>query len=115
MIEVSIKCPCGTNAYVGITGVGGSNAWRCHCPNCLDPSSESAIANLQGLGECPEDAIASWWSIVEEAWEIDYLPVTLLAELSEQVGDERDRQEGWVFSPAPRFDKGAWYGPEVAP
>lgn len=98
MIEVSMKCPCGTHAVVDITAAyTAENGWSCHCPGCYDGTEDSGPrAQLIGYGKSPEEAIAAWWESAEQAWEIDYEPNPLFAAISEQAGDEADRQSGWV-------------------
>lgn len=120
MIEVSMKCPCGTAATVDVTPARAEHRWSCHCQRCYDGTEDSgSLSLLVGYGATPEQAIAAWWDLVENAWAINYLPNTLLVELSEQVGDESNRQSGWikVFSRAiehasmPLASRPVWYLP----
>jgi len=111
MIEVSIKCPCGTHAMVTLTGGDAAHRWSCNCPQCYDPESGGLRKHCLGYGETHEDAIAEWWETVEVAWEIDYEPVTLVAELAEQVGDEADAQSLWVFSNESNDGAPRWFAP----
>lgn len=121
MIEVSVRCPCGTNLVVDVSAAfTTTDGWSCHCPDCYDPSPEpSSASTCLAYGKTPEAAVAACWAMIEEAWEIDYLPVTLFADLSEQAGDEAERQEGWknkyTFTPLRPGTSVCMYGPEVSP
>ena len=124
MIETAMKCPCGTHAVVDITASPrAETGWSCKCPRCYDPTSQSpdeepsALATCLGYGATPEQAISSWWEMVERAWEIDYSPNALFAELSEQAGDEVDRQSGWMLVATPAvggWPAGNWWAPKPA-
>jgi hypothetical protein len=101
MIQVAMKCPCGTHATVDITAAyEAKDRWSCLCTDCYDPTDHpGGRSETVGYGASPEEAIADWWAMVEQTWELDYEPVTLFAEISEQAGDEADRQEGWQLRP----------------
>jgi hypothetical protein len=95
---------CGTHAIVDLTASPSNGTrWSCLCPDCYDPTPQSEEqgpgprSTCLGYGATPEQAIAAWWEQVELAWEIDYLPNTVIAELSEQVNEERARTEGWAL------------------
>jgi hypothetical protein len=126
VIQVAMRCHCGTHATVEVSSTPSRGAgWCCLCTDCYDDTPVSdeqgpgARSTCLGYGATPEEAIAAWWEQVELAWDIDYLPNTLLAELSEQVGDEAERQRGWVkvFSRArehasmPLASRPVWYLP----
>lgn len=130
MSAVAPRCPCGAQPVVDTTpALPSSYRWRCACPSCYDPTPRSdeqpasARSVCEGFGETAEQAISDWWVEVESTWCIDYLPNTLIAELSEQAGDEADRQRGWVIARARTESERAisqhqtiWYGPrEVSP
>ncbi len=110
-----MKCPCGTHAVVDVTAAYTANdRWSCHCPNCYAPVEDCGqLDRLVGYGKDAESAIAAWWAAVEEAWELDYEPNLLFAEISEQAGDEADRQEAWLTREAPGFGAGVWFGPQL--
>ena len=115
-----MRCPCGTNATVDITTARAEHRWSCNCSRCYDPVEDSGSrSHAIGYGSDPEEAIATWWEMVEQAWEIEYLPVMLFAELSEQAGDEADRQSEWVekWATDPQANRSArWIGPaQVTP
>lgn len=116
-----MKCPCGTHATVDITAAyEAKDRWSCLCTDCYDPTDHpGGRSETVGYGASPEEAIADWWAMVEQTWELDYEPVTLFAEISEQAGDEADRQSGWTGLPntSSNSRNGSWYGPapEVAP
>jgi hypothetical protein len=124
MIEVSMRCPCGTHAVVDTTPGRAAERYRCGCPRCYDPTpgGNSSRSFCEGFGATPEEAIADWWESVERVWDISYEPNTLIAELSEQAGDEADRQSGWLieqgrtcWEQSVAGGRTCWYGPrEVA-
>lgn len=123
MIEVSMKCPCGTHAVVDTTGSYQANdKWACHCPNCIDPTEDGErLDHLQGYGATHEEAIADWWHKVEEAWDIDWRLTAVGNEFTQPVFDlwaqvklEAERQRGWQTRDSwlmPGTDK--WHGPKL--
>lgn len=125
MIEVSAKCPCGTYLVVDITEGDADNRWSCKCPNCYDPTPEpSDKATCLGYGATPEAAYDEWWEQACDAWTVKQildragLSLNLLfADLSEQAGDEAERQEEWVWTGGEGLDRLIangelrWYGP----
>jgi hypothetical protein len=120
MIEVAMRCPCGAHAVVDITpAFTSADGWSCKCPECYMPDSESSRRTCLGHGKSPGEAVAAWWEQVEAGWDLPrYEPNMLFADLSEQAGDEAERQEGWmeVWATDPTAPRSAcWYGPEVSP
>lgn len=124
MIALEQTCPCGTHAVIEILSwTRKQHRWRVACPRCYDPTPRSddegpaAAATCEGFGETADQAVSDWLCQAERVWDIDYLPNTLFAELSEQAGDEADRQEGWMLCPCPAvrsWPAGNWWAPKPA-
>lgn len=113
MLEVAMTCPCGSHLVVSECATAKTaHGYSCHCPDCYGPVDDSGpLDEIIGHGSTPEEAIAEWSERAEELWEIMWEPVTLFAELSEQVGDEADRQSEWCMREADGWPNAIWYLP----
>lgn len=118
-------CPCGKTAVAQTTlALNDDCRWRCACPNCYDPTPRTeelgpdARCVCEGFGATLDEAIADWWEQAVEAWGvISLVPNTMLVEISEQAGDEADRQEGWMLVSCPAvgsWPAGNWWAPKPA-
>lgn len=122
MIEVAMKCLCGTHLVVDVSAAfTTSDGWSCHCPDCYDPSPVSyeegpgPRSTCLAYGKTPEAAVAACWAMIEEAWEVEYLPNnTLERDVWLQIAEERERTKGWKTRPSwLQPEKDVWFGPDL--
>ncbi len=115
MIDIAMKCPCGTHAAVDITAdYTTTHRWSCICPRCYDGTEDSAPRQqIIGYGATPDAALADWWEQTEDAWDVQVLPVSTLGELEQQIAAERARTTGWALRDGVFTNKDQWWGPTL--
>jgi hypothetical protein len=115
-IETSTRCNCGTHVELQELPAFARDArWQASCPRCLDPVEDAGERDkIVGVGTTTEEALWDWQVSHDEAWEVEWRPVTTVIELERQVGEERARQRGWTLTEPDEFEEHVCYGPPRA-
>jgi len=110
-IETATVCACGLRVVLEeLPTFALPMRWQASCRRCLDPVEDaSAREKVVGHGRTPDEALWYWQESHDESWEVEWRPVTTLAELEEQVLAELDRQCGWKVTD--RWTH-KWWGPQ---
>jgi len=118
-IATATRCSCGAPVYLspgpGCTG----KAWEAICHDCYDGADDAGErAHVRGWGDTTDAALWDWQDKHDAAHEVEWCLTDLFGELAQQVGQEHERQRGWVASLAVPFTSptpSAFYGPEPSP
>ncbi|HEY6056251.1 MAG TPA: hypothetical protein VIU86_20135 [Gaiellaceae bacterium] len=96
-IETSTRCNCGTHVELQQLPPFARDArWQASCPRCLDPVEDAGERDkIVGVGTTTEEALWDWQVSHDEAWEVEWRPVTTVIDLEQQVAEESARQRGW--------------------
>lgn len=120
-IATATRCSCGSPVQLSEGPGCAGKLWEAHCPDCYDGAEDSGErAHVRGFGATPDAALWAWQDGHDEAHEVEWSLADLFGEISRQVSEEHDRQDGWVVSlDVRRPDPGAapavpmaFYGPE---
>lgn len=127
-IQIAELCPCGAHLTLSdeLPATALPYRYSLLCSRCYEPSEDPSDSDPRGMclgyGTTPEAAYDDWWDFASDAWNIrqmGFAPAPLFAELSEQAGDEAERQHGWGRMTTALHNWSYWYGPvktvEVAP
>jgi len=115
-IETSTRCNCGTHVELHeLPAFARDVRWQAWCARCLDPVEDAGERDkVVGAGKTPEEALWDWQESHDEAWDVEWHPVTTVIDLEQQVAVEAARQSGWVWTYPDGIIQHVDYGPRVA-
>jgi hypothetical protein len=120
-VDTATRCSCGSPVRITDGPGYAGRAYSALCPDCYDGTDDSGErAHVRGWGDSIDEALWSWQDSHDAAHEVEWCLTDLFGEISRQLSEEHDRQDGWVASLAVRMpDDGAaptvpmaFYGPE---